>query len=214
MSCIFHFMRSPGQCRKVDAVSLEQQPAPSSVSYFCPADTDFIAAFLGNHVACQVVDNCIFVDTKFCTFLTVCICLCRSHSIPFYLIIICIDLHNHSEFRHITKFRYWVIRKRSFDGSISVDCIGNAAVRYRFCCQMISECDCHGISGFFYQRGFRCIRLKILMRWIETGKFPLSVPCHHLVSFVIIYRCTPEVRLRNAFDHLCSAITVGCQSTV
>ena len=221
MHCIFHLMRCVWQGREhhrtVFFIHLKKHSSAFPVCDLRPSDLFLGTAFLWNHISCHIIFYHIVVDSKLCTFLTVCIGLSFSKSIPGYMIIICIKLENHTKFRHIAKLLHRIIGKCGTNSSISENFISKCTLSRRNSWKKIGIGYLYGMLFFLYlwyiSRSI-CRSAVILMVYIHAGNLPLSISHCHQISTVIVCWCTPEIRLRNCLDHFFSCIFIGNKTTV
>ena len=147
----------------------------------------------------------------------VCISLCRSQAVPLNMIIIRIEFKEYSELRHIAQLFYRIIGQRCLYSSISGYLIGKAAFTGRRSWQDVGKSNLHAV---FVNRCLRSIGRTIhtfsviLMTCVHAGDLPLCITHLHQTSAIIICRCSPEVGLRDRFDHFSSCIFIRNQATI
>ena len=165
----------------------------------------------------HIISYHVFVNTKFCTMFTVCVSLSLAQSVPFYMIIICIELEHYAKLRHIAQFFDRIISKCCFYTSITKYFIGNMALCHR--------CSRHYISIRYHCRMFFYLKLRLMSAHINTitvifvvqihtCNLPLCITHLHQISTIVVDRCTPEVWLRNGLDHLTTCIFIRYQTTI
>ena len=150
MRRMFHFMRRIRQCGKVDRISRKQHPPASGIRHRSITYAHFIAAFLRNKIFRQVIRYFVLVNAKFCTFPAVCIRLCRTKPIPFYMIVIRVECKEHAKLRHISQFFYRIVCKRCLHGSISVNGIRDFTGTMRRRRHMVHPANRYRIVSFAY----------------------------------------------------------------
>ena len=147
----------------------------------------------------------------------VCISFRRSKSIPLDMVIICIEFKEYTKLRHIPQFFYRIIGQGSFYPSISEYFVGKAALADRCRRHDVSKGNLHTVIMDSCLRGVgRTIHspAELFVACVHAGNLPLCVTHRHLISTVIICRCSPEIRLRNCLDHFSSCIFIRNQPTI
>ena len=217
MHRIFHLMWCVWQCGEFHSITGKQHTSALTVCYRCPTYTNLVSAFLWNHVFCHIIFYFVLVDTQFCAFASVHIGFFRSHAVPGYIVIICIEFEHNTEFRHITQTFYRIIRQCGADASVTVYLIAQFTLSCRSCWHRISKCNlCAVIQDFDFRNMHSRIMSsgRIFVRQIHGCQFPLSAAHLHQTSVIVVDRCTPEVWSWNHLDHFHSTVTVRSKTAV
>ena len=150
--------------------------------------------------------------------LSVCISFCRSKTVPFHMVIICIEFKENTKLRHVSQLFHRIICQSCFHSSITKHFVCQTALADRCGRHQIFKSDLYTVFMNSCLRCIgRCISLfapEIFVRYIHTCDFPLCIAHWHQVSAVVICRCSPEIRLRDRLDHLSSCIFIRNQSSV
>ena len=198
-------------------VHFKKHSSAFPVCYFRIPDAGLGSALLRHYISGHIVFYQVSVNSQLCPFLPVCIGLSRSQSVPFQMVIVCIQLEHYAKFRHISQFFHRIIGKHGCHFSFSVYLIGKLAPGYRPCRKKICESN---FCSIILNLQFRFYDLRIgvfpvvFMGGIEAGNLPLSVSCRHKVAVVIVRRSSPEIRLWNCLHHFLSPIFIGSQSSI
>ena len=132
------------------------------------------------------------------------------------MIVVRIQLEHHAEFRHIAQFFHRIIGKCYLHRAVTGYHIGHLTLADRTRRQQVSICYFDRIFRrlYFRQKEFaKIVAAVIFVGRVHAGDLPLCVPFRHLVTLVIVYRSSPEVRSWNFLDHFLSCVTVGNKST-
>ena len=127
------------------------------------------------------------------------------------MVIIGIELEQHSEFRHVRQAFDSAVLQRCLDDAVSEHFVLKLAGAFRFSRHFIPVGDKNAVLFLFNRRA--CFRILPAVRMeIHTADLPLCIPLRHIVPAVIIIRCPPEVRHRNCFNHFFPVIFIRGKS--
>ena len=222
---VFHLVRGVRQCRehhRLLGICAEQQTAALTVNDLCPAHGGLCTALLRHKILCDVLGNLILVDAQLCTMLTVPVGFRRAIAVPFYGVIIGINLEQYTEFRHGCKPIHRVIMRGGLNAAITEHTILQTAFSSRAGLQIVEIGHNNTVSfhlaGGILENGAVVNRRNLLADTlgssIQACQFPLTADTAHIVAAVIVSRSAPEVGTRDLLHHFLAGIAVGSQAAV
>ena len=170
------------------------------ISYLC-----LISTLLWHQILSHLILDHTLVYTDSSSSFSILVALLRSVTVPLHLIVICIKLKYHTEFRHIRQTFSAIIGQLAINSSISEHLVFKLTLSFRFSIEIILIQNTYII--------FLNTHLRFCRSCIHTCYFPLTHILRHMVTVVVVNRSSPEVRLWHFSNQLFSCILIRSKTT-